>query len=152
MNRFFCSLLVFVLLVIATEAQIVKPTSWSFSSSPIKGKAGMYEVHMTVAIQNGWTIYSQWTPDGGPEPTVIKFRPNTNVLLGGKAKELGAKKVKHEKVFGVDVHHFEKKVDFVQVVKLKSAKGDRIIKGTIKYMTCDKSQCISDEVEFNIPL
>jgi DsbC/DsbD-like thiol-disulfide interchange protein len=141
-----------VLLNIAVHAQIVKPASWSFSASPVKGKTGIYEVHLTATIQDGWTIYSQWTPADGPEPTVIKFSPNSNVLLGGKAKELGAKKVKHEEVFGVDVHYFEKKVDFVQIVKLKSAKGDKVIKGKINYMTCDKNQCITDEVEFNIPL
>jgi len=139
-----------VLLNLATQARIVKPVSWNFTSKKIKGD--VYEVHMSAAIIDGWNIYSQWTPDGGPEPTVIKFLPNSNLLLGGKAKEVGTKKIKHEAVFDVDVHFFEKKVEFVQVVKVKTAKGVKVLKGRINYMTCDKGQCITDEVEFSIEL
>ncbi|MNL13490.1 hypothetical protein D3C87_1343990 [compost metagenome] len=142
----------FVLLGIAAHAQVLKSTTWSFSSMPVKGKPGLYELHLTATIKDGWTTYSQWTPAGGPEPTVISFDKNSNMLLGGKAKEIGTMKKKHEEVFGVDVHYFEKKVDFVQLVKVKNDKGNKVISGKVKYMTCDKEQCINDEVEFSIPI
>ena len=123
--------------------------NWSFSAKKIK--PGFYELHLTAEVEQGWNIYSQFTPKGGPLPTSITFNPNDNVLLGGKAKEVGMMRVKHEDVFGVDVHYFNGKVDFVQVIKLKVVKPD-VVKGKINYMTCDKSQCITSEVEFSIPI
>lgn len=122
---------------------------WNFSAKKIK--PGFYELHFTAEVEPGWNIYSQFTPKGGPLPTAITFSSNDNILLGGKAKEVGFKRIKHEEVFGVDVHYFVEKVDFVQVIKLKAVKPD-VVKGKIDYMTCDKSQCITDQIEFNIPL
>lgn len=133
-----------------SQAQILKPTTWSFTSKKVK--SGLYELHLTATVKDGWTMYSQWTPEGGPEPTVILFDKNLNVLLGGKAKEVGAMKKKHEAVFGVDVHFYEKKVDFVQVVKVKNEKGSKVISGKVKFMTCDKEQCITQEEEFSVQL
>lgn len=135
---------------IGAQAQIIKPTTWSFTSKKIK--SGLYELHLTATVKEGWATYSQWTPEGGPEPTVISFDKNPNVLLGGKAKEVGVMKKKHEEVFGVDVHYYEKKVDFVQVVKVTNEKGNKVISGKVKYMTCDKEQCINLEEEFSVQL
>jgi hypothetical protein len=154
-------LMIILLLVgIRAEAQIIKPTTWSFTSKKLK--PGLYELHLTATVKDGWTIYSQWTPEGGPEPTVISFDKNPNFLLGGKAKEVGTMKKKHEEAFGVDVHFYEKKVDFVQLVKVKTLsphKGDlsqkergTTITGKVKYMTCDKEQCINLEEEFSVEL
>ncbi|HMI01693.1 MAG TPA: protein-disulfide reductase DsbD domain-containing protein [Pedobacter sp.] len=145
-------ILLFVLLFagICAQAQIIKPAAWIFTSKFVK--PGLYEVHMTTTIEKGWTTYSQWTPEGGPEPTVISFDKNPNILLGGKAKEVGTMKKKHEEVFGVDVHYFEHKVEFVQLVKVKNDKGNKVISGKVKYMTCDKEQCINDEIPFKIEL
>ncbi|MDR6782706.1 hypothetical protein ABIE26_000807 [Pedobacter africanus] len=136
-------------LAIVTHAQIGKKASWKFTAKKIK--TGLYELHLTAEVQDGWNIYSQWTPKGGPQPTVITFEPDTNILLGGKAKEVGRMRIKHEEVFGVDVHYFIDKIDFVQVIKLKTVKPD-FIKGKVSYMTCDDTQCITDEMEFKIAL
>lgn len=141
----------FVLLFeVAAKAQIVKPASWNFTVKKVR--ADLYELHMTATIKDGWAIYSQWTPEGGPERTVISFDKNANLLLGGKVKEGGTMKKKHEEVFDVDVHYFEHQVDFVQLLKIKNMKGERTIKGKINYMVCDKSQCITDEAPFSVVL
>jgi hypothetical protein len=66
----------------AVKAQILKPVKWSFTATKVK--ADVYEVHITAAIDKTWKIYSGGTPDGGPQPTLVKFKPNANVLLGGK--------------------------------------------------------------------
>jgi DsbC/DsbD-like thiol-disulfide interchange protein len=143
-------IIVLLFIGIGAEAQIMKPTTWNFTSKKVK--PGLYELHLTATVKDGWTIYSQWTPEGGPEPTVISFDKNPNLLLGGKAKEVGTMKKKHEEVFGVDVHYFEHKVDFVQLVKVKNAISNKVISGKVKYMTCDKEQCITEEVEFSMEL
>ncbi|WP_285055499.1 protein-disulfide reductase DsbD domain-containing protein [Pedobacter ginsengisoli] len=143
-------IMAFTLLVASAQAQVLKPVKWGFTAA--KKSAGLYEVHMTATIDKGWTTYSQWTPEGGPEPTVITFNKNPNVLLGGKAKEIGGMKKKHEEAFGVDVHYFSGKVDFVQVVKLKKATPTTLT-GKVSFMTCDSSQCLPpEEVNFSVQL
>ncbi len=143
----------FALLNIAVQAQILKPVKWSFSAMPVKGKAGMYEVKLTTVIDKGWHIYSQHTPEGGPSPTVIKFKPNPLFLLGGKVKELGKLHKKASQEFGVDVWSYDGKVEFVQIVKLKKSGVKTSISGTVEFMVCDAQQCLPpEEVEFNIPL
>jgi len=134
----------------STKGQIIKPTTWSFTSKKVK--PGLCELHLTATVKDGWSVYSQWTPEGGPEPTVISFDQNPNLLLGGKAKEVGVMKKKHEAVFGVDVHYYQTKVDFVQLVKVKSEKGNKVVSGKVKYMTCDKEHCITQEEEFSVQL
>lgn len=143
----------FVLLTIAVQAQILKPVKWNFISSPIKGKAGLYEVKMIAAIDKGWHIYSQATPDGGPSPTVIKFKTNPLLLLGGKIKEWGKLHKEASQEFGVDVWSYDTKVEFVQIVKLKKPGTKASISGTVEFMACDENQCLPpEELEFNIPL
>lgn len=140
----------FLLLAIATQAQILSPVKWSFSVKKIKPE--LYEVHMQATVEKGWTTYSQWTPAGGPSATKITFKPNPNVLLGGKAKELGDMHKKYEEVFEVDIHYFENKVDFVQLVKLKKVKPT-ILVGTVEFMACDKEQCLPvEEIPFKVQL
>lgn len=142
----------FVLLSVVAQAQILRPLKWAFSAVPVKDQAGMYEVHMTATMDKGWTTYSQNTPKGGSAPTVIKLKPNSNVLLGGKVKEVGEMKKKYEEVFEVDVLYYENKVDFVQVVKLKKIKSTTL-SGTVEFMVCDKTQCMPvEEVEFEVEL
>ena len=66
-------------------AQIKDPVKWSFSAKKID--ATTFEVHMTASIEDGWHIYSQTTPDGGPIPTTIEYTKNPQVIkLKGKVK------------------------------------------------------------------
>ena len=141
----------FLIFSIVTLAQILKPIKWRFSA-PVKSKAGMYKVSMTVVIEKGWHIYSQNVSDGGPLTTKINFAKNDLVLLGGKVKEVGEIHKVHEEAFGVDVHYYKDKVDFVQVVKLKMP-VQTVLSGTVEFMACNAEQCLPpEEVEFNIQL
>lgn len=137
----------------AVKAQIVKPVKWSFSAVQVKGKAGVYEVRLTAAIDPKWKIYSGSTPDGGPSPTVIKFGANPMVLLGGKVKEVGEMHKVDEPAFGVQVFYFTDKVDFVQIVKLKKPGVKTSLSGTVEFMACDAEQCLPpEEIPFTIEL
>lgn len=124
---------------IMLQAQILNPVTWSVTSKKIKDKT--YEVHLTANINKGWHIYSQFTPDGGPVPTSISFTKNPLFILDGKAKESGKLEQRHEEIFGVDVKQFSNKVDFIQVLKLKSpVKTSANI--SIEYMVCNDRQCL----------
>src|SRR4051812_4769587 len=106
-------LIVMMLLATQAFAQIQKPVTWNFSAKKLS--ATSYELHLTATLKEGWHIYSQSTPDGGPVATNITFSKNPLVSIKGKPTEKGKMETRHEPLFGVDVKQFANKVDFVQV-------------------------------------
>lgn len=135
---------------IVSFSQTSNPVSWSFTSKKID--ATTFEVHLTATIEDGWHIYSQTTPDGGPIPTSITFNKNALVTMNGTAKEVGKLEQRHEKLFGVDVKQFSDKITFVQTVKLKaSAKTN--VSGNVEFMACNDEMCMPPKkLEFSVSL
>ncbi|MEO6950129.1 MAG: protein-disulfide reductase DsbD domain-containing protein [Ginsengibacter sp.] len=121
-------------------AQMVKnPVEWTATSKKVGDKT--YEIRLVANIQNGWHIYSQNTPDGGPIPTSISFTKNPLITAEGATKEIGKMEQRHEKLFGVDVKQFSNKVEFVQIVKLK-ANVKTSAQVAVEFMTCDDKTCL----------
>ncbi len=131
-------------------SQIENPVQWSFSSKKIN--ATTYEVHLTATIEDGWHVYSQTTPDGGPVPTAVSFSKNPLLTLEGKVREVGKLEKRFEELFGVQVFQFSGKVDFVQPIKLK-VKAKTNISGNIKFMACNDEMCLPPKaVSFAVQL
>jgi hypothetical protein len=145
------TLAVYIVFACAGQAQVhTTPYSWTYSAKKISDN--VYELHFLVELSNPWHTYSQFTPDGGPVPTKFSFAKNPLYALDGKVKENGTLIKKHEAVFGVDVKYFNDKVDFVQVIKLKtSAKTN--FSGSVEFMVCNDQQCLPPATQkFSIAL
>jgi thiol:disulfide interchange protein DsbD len=127
------------------------PVSWSFSSKKLSDKT--YEVHFTANIQSGWHLYSQDQPeDAVAIPTNVSINNNPLVKLDGKVKEIGKMEKFKDKSLGISAHQYSEKVDFVQVVKLKSSARTNV-SGNIEFQTCDDKKCLPPKtVNFNIAL
>ncbi len=126
------------------------PVKWTFSSKKMTGNK--YQLTMTATLLNGWHIYSQKTPDGGPEPTKFTFASNALVTNTGTPLEIGKIIRKKDDSFGVNVFYYSNKVDFVQTVTVKGAIKTNV-SGDVYYMVCDDSRCLPPTtVKFNIPL
>lgn len=124
----------------ALFAQMVKsPVSWTSSAKKIADKT--YEVLLTANIEDGWHMYSQSTPDGGPLPTKVTFTKNPLVIPNGSMKEKGKLEQRHEPLFGVDVKQYSNKVEFSQIVKLK-ANVNTSVEVAVQFMVCDDRQCL----------
>lgn len=122
------------------RAQVIKnPVDWTVTTKKIADKT--YEVRLTATMKKGWHIYSQFTPDGGPLPTVISLSKNPLVTLSGATKEIGTMEQRFEPLFNVNVKQFSNKVDFVQVIKLKANVKTSIEVG-VEFMTCDEKTCL----------
>lgn len=128
-----------LLVLNVVNAQMRNPVQWSFTSKKINPTT--YEVHLTAVLENGWHMYSQTTPDGGPVPTAISFAKNPLITLQGTPKEVGKLEQRFEELFGVDVKQFSNKVSFVQTVKLKG-KAKTAVTGTVEFMTCNDRECL----------
>jgi hypothetical protein len=120
-------------------AQVKNPVKWTFTAKKIN--ATSYEVHLTAMLDNGWHLYSQTTPDGGPVPTSIAFTKNPLLTIEGTAKEVGKLEQHFEALFGVVVKQFSNRVDFVQTVKRKAG-VKTTLNGTIEFMTCNDHECL----------
>ena len=148
MNKYIC-LISFIFTALITQAQ--SPVNWSFTSKKLSDKT--YEVHLTANIQSGWHLYSQTQPDDALAiPTNFTLNNNPLLKLDGKIKEIGTMEKFKDKILGVSAHQYSNKVDFVQVVKLKSnAKTN--ISGSVEFQTCDDKKCLPPKtVNFNIAL
>ena len=127
------------------------PVSWSFNSKKISEKT--YEVHLTANIQSGWHLYSQDQPsDAIAIPTSVTINNNPLLKLDGKVKEVGSMEKFNDKNLGISAHQYSNKVDFVQVVKIKSnAKTN--VSGSVEFQTCDDKKCLPPKtVDFNVAL
>ena len=132
------------------SAQIKKPVKWTAKTEKISDTE--CNLIMSATIENGWHMYSQFTPDGGPLPLVLTFKDiKGNYELLGKAKESSYKK-EFNKDFGVDEYYFESKATLTQKIKITNPKNNRIVVN-LDFQAC-QNQCIEDKVDlvFDIPV
>jgi len=129
----------------------LNPVSWSFVSKKISEKT--YELHLTATMQPGWHLYSQVQPeDAVAIPTGFKLNNNPLITLDGKIKEIGKMEKFHDAKLDISANQYAEKVDFVQVVKLKSNVKTNIT-GSVEYQTCDDKKCLPPKtVTFSIPV
>jgi thiol:disulfide interchange protein len=144
MKKLFFTLIILFFLS-ASYAQILNPVKFNYSL--VKKGNKLYEVHIKAMIDPKWHLYSVKNPEGGAIATEIKFN---DAQTAGSIKEKGALKTIFDKEFKLNQKYFEKNVEFVQKVKLKS---DDKVTGTITYMVCNDKQCLPPkDVEFKIKL
>ncbi len=142
------SLLVMVLAT-ATFAQSEKQVRWTFESKKISDNT--YEVRITADIGGNFHMYAQDGGDG-PVSTTFDFTKNPLISFDGKVKEVGKMKKIYEEAFGSEVRYYEKKVDFVQVVKVKG-KAKPTLAGKVEFMVCNDKECLPPStVNFKVAL
>jgi len=135
----------------AQNAYAPSPVSWNFTSKKLSDKT--FEVHLTANIQQGWHLYSQDQPDDAIAiPTSVKINNNPLLKLDGKVQEVGNMEKYKDKILGISAHQYSTKVDFVQLVKMKSNAMTNV-SGSVAFQTCDDKKCLPVKtVNFNIAL
>ncbi|HLF51939.1 protein-disulfide reductase DsbD family protein [Flavobacterium sp.] len=130
------------------NAQILDPVKWTSKTEKISDTE--FNLVFEGVIDEGWHMYSQFTPDGGPLPLELKFAAaKGNYNLVGKAVE-GKTKREYNDVFEVDEIFFEKKVVIKQKVKITNPKTTKI-SVEIDYQVC-KDACINQNKSFQFTI
>ena len=146
-------LLVFLVAMIMVGGNITaqpKKITWTYSAKKIGNNK--YEIHIVATPPQGWHIYSQLTPEGGPIPTTFRFNKNALVNLQGKLNKKGKVITYYDENFKVDVKYFEGRADFVQVVTLKGNIKTNI-SGEVESMICNDRTCMPPATQkFDIAL
>jgi thiol:disulfide interchange protein DsbD len=147
MKNFFYTLVAFFVLT-SVNAQIKNPVKWTTKTEKVSDNE--FNLVINGVIEEGWHVYSQFTPEDGPLPIVITFKDQKgNFELVGKAKESPYKKAYND-VFEVDEYYFEKKVTVTQKVKVTNPKVKNI-KLNFEYQVC-KEACINDNKDFTFEI
>jgi len=120
-------------------AQSSKQVTWNYSTKKLNDRT--YEVHMTATIGGDYHLYAQDAGGDGPIPTAFTFTKNPLLSLDGKIKENGKVVKKFESAWNHNVNYYEKTVDFVQVVKLKS-NVKTTLAGKVEFMVCNDKECL----------
>src|SRR5579859_6753313 len=128
-----------VLAGILAMAQSSKEVNWTYSSKKIADKT--YEIHMTATIGGDYHLYAQDAGGDGPIPTAFTFTKSPLLDLQGAPKEKGQLIKKFESAWNHDVKYYEKSVDFVQVVRLKSNVKTNL-SGKVEFMVCNDHECL----------
>jgi thiol:disulfide interchange protein len=130
--------LIFILgLQYVMNGQILDPVSWKTSVEKISESE--YELTIKANIDNGWHLYSQQVPEGGPVATTFSYIENTTYSLEGTTEQSKGKTV-NDPIFNMRITFFEKSATFKQRVRVSD--GFQSIEGIVEYMVCDDRRCL----------
>lgn len=145
----FAFLFFFIGCVFSLTAQVENPAKWTFTQKNLGNNE--YELVFKAELDPGWTVYSMYTPEGGPMATTVTLNQSgKGIEVIGKAEENEPHK-KYDDIFGVDVWYFSGEFVIRQRVKVTDA-ALASVQGTIEYQVCQEGQCVMFDEDFDIPL
>ncbi|NCC72802.1 MAG: thioredoxin family protein [Sphingobacteriia bacterium] len=165
-------LLTIYLLLITTPsgAEVLEPVKWKHSAEMTGKNTALLKFSAT--IDEGWYLYSQHLPDGGPIKTSFYFSHlngfefvDSDVLITEEESYTGdGSKIfrvvfnepqpeeKDDPNFGMVLKLLKKKVDFTREIRLLTDKTIEIT-GFFEFMCCDNEKCLPpSDVEFSFNL
>ncbi len=148
MKKFFATL---ALLYVGflSFAQIQQPVHWEFSTEKISDTE--YELVFKASIDKNWHLYAQHLP---PEnfslPTRFEFEEVNGAKLIDSVRPFTKLHEAFEELAGAMSYYYEESAVFKQRIQLTGSTAK--IVGLIDYMSCDDSQCVKldEDFEFNV--
>jgi hypothetical protein len=138
------------LLIGSAVAQSNKQVSWAWSAKKTGDRT--YEVHMTATIGGDFHLYAQDAGGEGPIATSFTFGKSPLFTLNGTVKENGKLVQKYEDAWKHNVRYYERTVDFVQIVKLKSNVKTNLA-GKVEFMVCNDHECLPPaDIDIKVPI
>lgn len=110
--------------------------SWNTTVAAVKSPSGakLYRLQIDGRISPGYVVYaSDFKAELGPNPTRLRFAPDSGVTAQGDLQSTGTHLGK-DKSFNVDYTYFEGEAKLSQVVAV--AAGTQKIVGTLRGQTC----------------
>ncbi|MGB0836472.1 MAG: protein-disulfide reductase DsbD family protein [Flavobacteriaceae bacterium] len=148
-------LLLLVVLTLTTfttiQAQIgglLEPVTWRTKVEKLEG-TNTYRLISKASIDPSWHLYSQSVPEDGPIPTEFNYELSEGMKVVGTTLEDEGHEV-YDNVFEMNIKYFENKATFVQTIEANEVS---IVSGTVFFMVCDDTQCLSPtEVDLSFDL
>lgn len=136
-------ILLFLLITLPLSAQILEPVKWNITEQKVDEST--LELHFKATIEEGWHLYSNELPDGGPLATEVTYTTLEGVEPSGVLISDKKSVEEYVELFSMVLNFFEKEVTFVQRLKILSP--DYKIEGAIRYMGCNNLTCLTPTTE-----
>jgi len=133
-------LIFFILVSYSSFSQILEPVKWNTSVEKISDSD--FDLVVTATIEDGWHLYAQDIPEGGPIPTTFSFKEFEEQFQLINETSEGEGHKEFDKVFEMDIKYFEKEAVFKQRIRLLTT-GKFTINGEVAFMACDDKQCLN---------
>lgn len=134
-------LLVSILSVLLACAQMVDPIQWNAKVS-VDDDQHAGKVVLSANVESGWHLYALSLPEGGPNPTIIKFETTPGIKLNGELQPSASATVAVDMIFHLELGWWDKDVTFTQNFDVVEP-GDNKINVSISYQACNGSSCIA---------
>ena len=137
MNKLLATLTFLIGIVLQLSAQ---ESTLLWETHIEQDNASEYVLVLKASLKEGWHLYSQHLPEGGPLATEISFEnPEGNFLLLGETQQ-GKTQHSYEEIFDMETAYFEKEAIFRQRISLTSDIKTPI-KAIAAYQTCNDVAC-----------
>jgi len=127
-----------------TQAQIYDPIDWSTDVESVENSDNEYYLIFSAQIEEGWHLYAQEVPEGGPIPTTFSLETNDAYKLIGETQEEEGISL-NDPVFEMRIKYFEEQAVFRQKIKLLN--NNAVINASVEFMVCDDERCLPPTVE-----
>lgn len=117
------------------QAQILDPIHWKASAKALTDSTT--DVVLTATIDEGWHLYTQDIPDGGPVPTQFNY---SDGLLMGQTATTAKVHSSYDENFEMDLTYYEAKAVFHQTVMSRDLKK---LHGSVTFMACNDQMCLA---------
>ena len=122
-------------LAIVAQAQILEPIHWKVSAKALTDSTT--DVIMTATIDEGWHLYTQDIPEGGPVSTQFSYG---ELPLIGETTTKAAVHTAYDENFEMDLSFYEMKAVFHQTVV---SKGQDKLTASVTFMACNDQMCLA---------
>lgn len=127
---------------LTVTGQIFNPIQWKTKVEKVSDSK--YKLITEATIKDGWSLYSQEVPKGGPIPTTFTYDDNGgSIKLLGNTKEPKGK-VKFTKLFsdeGMNIKSFAYKAVFEQEIELVDVTIKKV-NAFVEFIACTDEQCL----------
>lgn len=121
------------------KSQILEPVKWSYELRKLENN--QIDIVLTAKIDEGWSLYAQDVPPGGPLPTEIKFSKSPNYSLAGRTTAAPKAKEVFDTTFEMLIGKWTNQVRFTQRINIIAPQNFNI-DVNIDYMVCNEESCI----------
>ena len=135
--KLFLSFALIVIIGFATSAQIVSPVKWKIDLEKMGDSIGY--IVLKATIEDGWHLYSNDLPEGGPIPTTVEWKNLYNVKVVGNLEVSPKPHEEISQIFMLKLGFWSKQAVLKQKVEFKGE--DYKIEGYVTYMACNDGTC-----------
>ncbi|EJX02128.1 thiol:disulfide interchange protein DsbD, partial [gut metagenome] len=141
------SSIVFALIALVSQAQILTPVKWKIKLDDKDGSPEK-EIVFTATSDNGWHLYDMNLPEGGPVSTSFTFETLKGAELVGEPVPSIKPTTVYDEQFAMDLRWYPGTVSFVQKIRISDSNKFKA-EGVVEFMACNDETCLPpDQIQF----